>query len=509
MALRLAAALAVGCGGNGNAATDASTDADAGADTDADTDADADTDTDTGSDTETDTDDGGVPGVPALGGAFMWIGGDMASWTQSRWDAEIGWMTWLGMHVAVTAASVLETDALYPTAAGGLTEIPGEPIEKLLTAADATGMDVHLGLVLTNDWWNNTDAGFLDDLTALSEDVATELWAQYGEHPSLVGFYLPQEIDNMTWVDEDARGRLVDHYLAPLSEHVKSLDPGLIVSSAPFFNTAYQSATDYGAWWSATLGETPALDLLVPQDGIGAEHATLSDVGDYFAALGAACAGNDRAMWTDLEVYALEGDGAVPADIERIADQLAYEIPLVDGSVCWELGYLSPSRGPASLDLYLDYGRYLGGQGGVENAALGAAYTASIPADAAYPDPGGALTDGEAPFLFADNPGWWSPGTISVDVDLGATIDGLAIFAAHFLRSDASDVASPDAVEALVSTDGDSYTSVGALAPLLDENENANVWLLSASASARYVRFGVTSGSGWLFLSELAAYQEE
>ena len=501
-ALAVIAATIVACAGNdGGARPGADAGSDGDTDADVDTDIDADTDADSGP-------DGGAPEVPALGGAFVWIGEDMASWTQARWNAELGWMAGLGMTTAVTAASVLETDALYPTAIDGLTEVAGEPIERLLTAADGAGVEVHLGLVLTDTWWNDTDAAFLDDLTARSEAVATELWDRYGAHPSLVGFYLPQEIDNMTWIDEDARGRLVDHYLVPLSEHVKALDPDLVVSSAPFFNTEYQGAADYGAWWGATLAETPSLDLLMPQDGIGAEHATLADVGDYFSALGAACADNGRAMWTDLEVYALDGDAATPADMARIADQLAYELPLVGGSVCWELGYLAPSRGPASLGLYLDYLRYLDGEGTVEDVARGRSYELSTAPDATYPDPGGALTDGEAPLLFSDDPGWWSPGEIAVDVDLGAATDGLAIFAAHILRSDVSAAVSPEGVEVLASSDGASFTPVGALAPLLDEDENANVWLLEAPASARYVRFDVTSPAGWLFIAELAVYGE-
>jgi hypothetical protein len=492
----------ISCTDGGGRAHDAGSGSDGGTDVDAE--ADTDTDTDTGST----PDDGGAPAVPALDGAFIWIGEDMASWTQARWNAEIGWMSGLGMTRAVTAASVLETDALYPTAIDGLAEVAGEPIEKLLTAADDSGIEVHVGLVLTDTWWNNTDGAFLDDLAARSEAVATELWDLYGAHPSLIGFYLPQEIDNMTWIGEDARVRLIDHYLSPLSEHVKALNPSLVVSSAPFFNTEYQGAVDYGAWWDATLADTPSLDLLMPQDGIGAEHATLADVGDYFAALGSACADNGREMWTDLEVYELDGDTAAPADMARIADQLDYETPLVGGSVCWELGYIAPSRGPASLGLYLDYRRYLAGKGAADDVALDRGYSFSLEPDAAYPDPSGALTDGEAPLLFSENPGWWAPGEITVDVDLGAATDGLAIFTAHFLRSDGSAAVSPEAVQVLSSTDASSFVPIGALAPLLDEDENVNVWLLEAPASARFVRFDISAPSGWLFVSELSVFRE-
>lgn len=144
----------------------------------------------------------------------------------------------------------------------------------------------------------------------------------------------------------------------------------------------------------------------------------------------------------------------------------------------------------------------------VENAALGAGYALSIAPDATYPDPGGALTDGAAPFLFAAGPGCWAPGELVVDVDLGAPTEGIAVFAAHFLRSDISAVASPDGVEVLVSPDGVAFTAIGALEPMLDEDETVNVWLLEAPASARYVRFAIDEGSGWLFCAEVAVYRE-
>jgi addiction module HigA family antidote len=239
-------------------------------------------------------DDATPPPPPGPGGAFLWIGWYPRYWSVGRWGTELAWMRRLGMDTVIVAATVIETEAIYPTEIPGLTAIPEEPLEGLLSAADAAGMEVHLGLVLTEGWWTGTGEAYLDGLAALSMDVASELHSLYAPHPSLAGFYITQEIDNMTWTDEALRQRLAQRFLRPLSDHVKSLDASLVVSDAPFFNTVFQPASGFGAWWDLTLADVPSLDLVILQDGIGAEHATYADVAEYFTAVGGACAARGR-----------------------------------------------------------------------------------------------------------------------------------------------------------------------------------------------------------------------
>jgi hypothetical protein len=189
-----------------------------------------------------------------------------------------------GMSIVIVASCADENTACYPTQLPGRTPVGSNPLEKILSIADANAMKVHLGLVGSSKWWSDHSQEYLTGLAQDSIAVASELHALYGGHASLKGFYITEEIDNLNWTDETIRKRLVNAFLKPVSDHIKSLNPALIVSEAPFYNVLFEKPEAHGLWWEKTLKDTPHLDLLMPQDGIGVEHGDLQAVVDYFQA---------------------------------------------------------------------------------------------------------------------------------------------------------------------------------------------------------------------------------
>jgi hypothetical protein len=412
------------------------------------------------------------------------------------------------MDTIIIQCAVNETTAYYPTAIGGFTQAGTQPIEKILNYAANSGLDVQIGLLLTNGWWSGTSQAYLDSLTAKSNSIADELWSLYHGRNSFKGIYIPQEVDNMTWTTDVLRIRLVDHFLKPVSDHIKSLNSSLIVSEAPFFNRDYQQPADYQVWWTAALNAAPNLDLVIPQDGIGAGHATLAEMTNYFNALRAACAVNGRDLWSDLEIYE-SPTNPVPASISRIAGQIQAEAPLANKIVCWEFGYyLSPAKSLKTLDLFNDYNRFIDGRGALTNISDGKSYTLSLPPAPAYPDSGGELTNGAAPFDWTGQVGWSNQAAVSVRVDLGVVNNNLLNFRAYFMRSTASSVNLPTAVSVSVSPDGGTYTLVGSLTQINDEDQTIDPYqlILTNPASGRYVRFDITPGANWLMCSEVGVY---
>lgn len=261
----------------------------------------------------------------------------------------------------------------YPSKLPWVEQQAADNLELILRAADGQGMEVHLGLVSSGQFFSDTSEGFLGRLFVRSAQVADELYARFGGHPSLKGMYITQEVDNREWGTEDKRRALVERLLAPLSAHIKSLDPTLMVSTAPYFIRQCAGPTDWGAFWNATLAELPHVDTLIPQDCIGGTHRQSSAIGEsleYLRAMRRACDRHGKAMWSDMELFVSHflpnktRLASSPASVSRVLSQLHAEAPLVDRFLSFEFHqYLSPLNPRlAPNPLYTGYLRYLEGE---------------------------------------------------------------------------------------------------------------------------------------------------
>lgn len=444
-----------------------------------------------------------------LNGAFVWLAWN-PGWSQARWSEELALMRGIGMNIVITGYSVNERVADYPTSLPALSASGHNPIEKILTDADAHGMDVYLGLILENAWWSQTSAAYYDGLAQLSMDVAAELYSLYSTHPSLKGFYLPEEIDNCRFVSETARQTLVQHLLKPVSDYIKTLNPQLVFCEAPFYNPSCQQPSDHAQWWIDTLTEAPNFDLVIPQDGIGARPGviTLEIIEDYFAAYKAACDATGRTLWSDLEVFEQVGVMDPPPTIDRIVSQIETEQPFVERIVIWEWGYVTPHHSIRALDFTENYKRYLSGKEPLVNLSAGQPYTLSPAPNAPYLDSGGELTNDLAPYNYDAQTGWNSGTTVTVTIDLGSEQSGLIDFRAWFLKDTGSGVQDPASVSAALSSDGTAYTALGALTPVALDNQSMNPWQLTLASpvSGRYVRFEVQRATGWVLCGEVGVF---
>lgn len=446
----------------------------------------------------------------ALHGAFYHISAEQAAWSAERWETELAWMRQAGMSIIIVASCADENTACYPTQLPGRTPMGSGPLDKILSIADANAMDVHLGLVGSSRWWSDHSEEFLTSLAQDSIAVASELHALYGSHASLKGFYITEEIDNLNWTDETVRKRLVNAFLKPVSDHIKSLDPALIVSEAPFYNVLFEKPEAHGLWWEKTLKDTPHLDLLMPQDGIGVEHGDLQAVVDYFQAYRKATDATGRTLWADVEVFDTESK---PAPMARIADQIATVSPFVEKMVIWEFGhYLAPGRSRESLELYLDYQNYRLGNPLLGPISRGTGYVLSSTPESTYPDEtAGQLTDGQARFGSWDPVGWKGTSPISITLDLGGQRKNIYQFRALFLNSESLGGSPPDRVAVFISSDGEEFMPLGELETILEGEDSHHVRALSLiePAMGRFVRFTLYPAGKTVLCSELEVLSSE
>lgn len=152
-----------------------------------------------------------------------------------------------------------------------------------------------------------------------------------------------------------------------------------------------------------------------------------------------------------------------------------------------------------------------------ENVALGCSYTVSLNANAGYPDTNKTeLTDGDlASATDGHSPGWSgynNPSNPVVTVDLGSTVKGLREFNVHALSIYSWGIVYPSKVVVHVSNDNKTFTKVGEVAPSLGKDEGGAYDFtvkLDEDVSARYVRFSITGGGAFTFISEVEAIRYE
>jgi hypothetical protein len=363
---------------------------------------------------------------PAFSSTYLTLYNFTRAFSADRWLAELRAMRALNISEIIigSTANVNWCDdvctaqnnvalAYFPTKIPRIAS--GPPlVERVLSAADDVGIKVTLGLYIGGF---NHSAWFLQSLARVNKAMATELYGLYGtRYRSFAGFHAPMELKNCVncsqrgWDGQinfntpELRQRLLETYVNPICDHVKSLSPSLPVGMPPSFfdknsflgrvNGTWMEPGPWGEWMEAFLLQAPNLSRFTYQDCVGSSLFSypFADTVAYFRALRTAVdrANERRAtrflFWSDLEAFEFLQDYWVPASAQtrrpaaasRLAGQLAAEAPLVDGFTFYEwLFYMSPSGAPqlgyakgdiprqtinsnASLHNYLEYSRYLG-----------------------------------------------------------------------------------------------------------------------------------------------------
>jgi len=257
------------------------------------------------------------------------------------------------------------TPATWAEATGGTDTSTWDPIGTILAAAEQRDMLVWLGLSLDPNYWQ----GVFDPAASAASNTALllELESLYGTSPALAGYYLPEEIDDRSFVSATAHEAMIQ-YLAAMVEAAHD-QVGRPVMVAPYFGIAPDGEA-YAAWWDTTLARAP-VDIIAMQDGVGTRRTTAAEGVPVYAALAKVAAKHQVALWSDLEVF--EQTHGWPVDdlawqaqsarIETVLEQLALEAPYVAKFVTFDFTHhMSPRLGGKAAELYRGYQEYLEGR---------------------------------------------------------------------------------------------------------------------------------------------------
>lgn len=240
-----------------------------------------------------------------------------------------------------------------------------DPTEIILRYADAHQMKVFVGLGSDAGWWKcNQWKDYLDSAAAKNMTLADEIWKRYGSHQSFAGWYLPQEMWEGPFRDEQVV--LARRFFRRVGDHCKSLSgkSPKPVAISPFHKARVTPDAVEKLYCEFLRGA--GVDILMLQDGVGAkgwDDEIEGRVVPYFDAFSRACRVNRVEFWANIECFKLVGRTTsggkelAPADAERVNRQIAAAAPYVRRFVTFDFfHYMSPYRqDERAKKLYDDY----------------------------------------------------------------------------------------------------------------------------------------------------------
>lgn len=257
--------------------------------------------------------------------------------------------------------------------------------EVIMNYADKHHMKVILGLWGDNTEWfskaPSADSKYLLKAANNNIRVAEEAWNRYGRHASFAGWYIPQELWNINFTDEENSRMRTFH--RRVSDYCKSKSGDRPVTISPFYSP-FGSALDPEevvtvftkfltgdvTFDNGTKVKGAGVDRLYLHDGTGArcwntKDEIQSNVQKYFPAFGRAVANASSTkkveLWANIENFRTSQGGCLtnydgtpfkgePASLDRLKLQLAAvfadpKVP-VQGLVTFDFfHYMSPIHG--------------------------------------------------------------------------------------------------------------------------------------------------------------------
>ncbi len=280
-------------------------------------------------------------------------------WTQERWQQEFAAAADAGMD-ALILQSVVEIShtqdnstaskqdassfsrsecyAMYPTALENLNgctvsqQNRGDALGTALAAAKAEGMQLWIGTVSDDRWWNygwgipETAAeggtyfeAWSNENAALCTDVITEIEGHYGDiyDDVIAGYYYVNEIWN---IDAACAGTDDLQYAKIIGNNINATvqacgERPLMIS--PFFNPDLSDAEQYGAFWRDIfqMADFRTQDIFAHQNG-GGRECTPEVIRTWAQALKTAADAEGVRFWLNDETFQSDGSSKPVASLQ-------------------------------------------------------------------------------------------------------------------------------------------------------------------------------------------------
>lgn len=300
-----------------------------------------------------------------VNGTFVQLLEKHDSWSKAQWERLFDQLQSVGLRQIVVQWAVTDNLAFYPTQSFKQTSHP--PLETILQIAEIRGIEVYIGLAHDSLYWGKIQQApvyleeYLKHLRLRSELVAREVASLSLKYSAFKGWYITEEIDDVTWGPPRKRTLLYQH-IGQLSQYLKKLTPGYAVMLSAFSSNQL-SPDSYGDFVQHLLSGS-SVDILLFQDSIGTGKLSLEYLPLYLQAVKNATDAQQRKLQVVVELFQMISESpfaARPADMPRIGQQLKLAAGYSNagiGSFSMPDYLLQDNEKPAS-SLQQDYQRYL------------------------------------------------------------------------------------------------------------------------------------------------------
>ncbi len=243
-----------------------------------------------------------------------------------------------------------------------------DAIGRLLEAARGMSFSILLGLQNDPSYWKEITArdkalrDYFIVRRAQNERIQTALLKAFGKRDDWVGYYIPDEIDDLSWRDAGRRGLLQD-YLRATTKSLRDHDAHRTIAISAFFRARTAPAVVAGTL-NALTADTK-LDYLLIQDGAGNGDPPDNVLPLYYRAIRDAQQSRSPELWAVIEAFRqtsanAEPFTAQPAPPESFQKQIRAAAGFPRRIVFAFPEYIAPDRGPAARALYELLGRQAG-----------------------------------------------------------------------------------------------------------------------------------------------------
>lgn len=265
----------------------------------------------------------------ALTGTFVQLFGK-DNWSEAQWDEFLTEIKDLGMNTLIvqyTAFKNASNNITWFNSANTFTATKSKhTLERVLASAQQKGIEVHIGLHFDDTYWQHqTDVAWLQTQANYCIAIAEEIQAQFGTHVAFKGWYIPHEPEPNAYNTDEKVRLFREHFVDCISNRLHQLN-NKPVSIAAFWNSSL-STPEQLKHFMAELSKSN-LQIVMLQDGVGAQHVTLNRLANYYEAAQRGLFEENKnykgVFWSDLETFA-SPNGEYPfhpATFDRVKQQL-------------------------------------------------------------------------------------------------------------------------------------------------------------------------------------------
>lgn len=302
-------------------------------------------------------------------------------WSIRQWSDEFSRLRQLGTRSLIIQWSQYDEVVFYSEL-----DERDSLLHRVITAATESGLDFYIGLASNSDWSKPQDLNGMKIDAALEENkrIATVIYQKFGQHPGFLGWYIPQELTDIFYTDD--QHNLIIAFFSSLTRMLHELDRIKPVLASGYTSPEKSHLVKFTMWWMRVFDES-GIDILIFQDGVGItdqkKWKAIKPYAEAISIIDDEYASSD--IWFVVEIFT-QVDGshinnkpfrAKPANFDRVSQQLEMLGRFGKKIVSYAyFPYMRPASSKAASRLYDRYREYVEQRAAINRVAIAGNYDA-------------------------------------------------------------------------------------------------------------------------------------